>query len=121
MLLWARGLEEFITRVENPRLELEQRAGLDPKRQFERVLPYAMALGVATRWAQAFRDIYTTAPQWYVGPMGPNFSSLYLLQGLNHMGAAPFMGRSGSGIACCVMPQILVMQMEAPVGREVAT
>src|SRR6185436_19582249 len=66
--LEARGLEEFIRRVENPRLELQERGGLDPGRQFERVLPYAMALGLGSRWAAAFADLYTTPPSWYVGP-----------------------------------------------------
>ena len=36
---------------------------------FEKLLPYAMALGVATRWARKFEGIYDDAPpRWYVGP-----------------------------------------------------
>lgn len=34
---------------------------------FERLLPYAMALGVVEIWADQFKDIFTKAPDWYVG------------------------------------------------------
>lgn len=37
---------------------------------FESLLPYAMALGVATKWSRRFEGIYAEqAPRWYVGPM----------------------------------------------------
>ena len=85
LTLWARGLEEFVNRVESPRLELEERAGLDPRAHFERVLPYAMALGVASRWAEVFEGIYTTPPSWYQGPAGAHFSSRSFVGGLESM------------------------------------
>lgn len=105
MMLWGRGLEEFIRRVENPRLELQERAGLDPRAQFEHVLPYAMALGVASRWASAFADVYTTPPAWYTGPHDPQFTSLRFVTGLesmrgsmaSDMSAAPRSSGGGSG------------------------
>jgi len=85
LTLWARGLEEFVRRVESPRLELQERAGLDPRAVFERVLPYAMALGVASRWAEAFEGIYTTPPTWYQGAAGPHFTSRGFVGGLESM------------------------------------
>ena len=83
-LLQVRGLQEFIERVESPRLAVTER-GLDPRQHFERVLPYAMALGVASRWAKAFQDLYTTPPQWYAGPGTQAFTSLYFVHGLERM------------------------------------
>ena len=34
---------------------------------FEKYLPYAMALGIESKWAKAFEGIYTEPTQWYVG------------------------------------------------------
>lgn len=66
---WALGFEEFVTRVESDRMRMEL---ADPRAAFERLLPYAMALGVAGEWASRFDDIYKAGngPSWYVGPHG---------------------------------------------------
>ena len=58
------GLREFIRRVEADRLE---RLGGRTAGTFEKILPYAVVLGVADRWAHAFAGIYATPPTWYVG------------------------------------------------------
>lgn len=34
---------------------------------FEKLLPYAMVLGVEKEWAKQFESIYTTPPDWYSG------------------------------------------------------
>ena len=62
--LWALGFEEFIERVESEKLEADRR-----RQVFESMLPYAMALGVAEKWAREFEGIYATgnAPGWYAG------------------------------------------------------
>jgi len=57
------GFEEFLSRVEGPRLE---RVVKTPA-MFERFLPFAMALGVERSWARAFADICRTPPDWYRG------------------------------------------------------
>jgi uncharacterized membrane protein len=44
-----------------------------------------MALGVASRWAEAFEGIYTTPPSWYQGPAGAHFSSRGFVGGLESM------------------------------------
>jgi len=36
--------------------------------QFMEYLPYAIALGVETKWAQQFQDITIPKPDWYVSP-----------------------------------------------------
>ena len=56
------GFEEYLGRAERDRLKL---ATPDT---FEKFLPYAMALGVEEQWAKAFEGLYTTPPEWYVGP-----------------------------------------------------
>ena len=64
-LVWdsIRGFEEFLSRVESHRLNS---LPLTPE-LFEKYLPYAMALGIESKWAKAFEGIYTEPTQWYVG------------------------------------------------------
>ncbi|MHC4937318.1 MAG: DUF2207 domain-containing protein [Planctomycetota bacterium] len=59
----ALGFEEFLSRVDGDRLRrMEARPEM-----FERLLPFAMALGVEDKWAQAFEGIYREPPEWYRG------------------------------------------------------
>jgi uncharacterized membrane protein len=61
---WCRGFEEFADRVEEDRFERDAARGI-----YETLLPYAMALGVATKWSRKFEGIYDDRPPtWYVGP-----------------------------------------------------
>jgi uncharacterized membrane protein YgcG len=57
------GFQEFLRRVEAPRLE---RVVLTPE-LFERFLPYAMVAGLTRQWTAAFQGILEVAPSWYVG------------------------------------------------------
>ncbi len=60
---WALGFEEFIDRVEADRMARDEACGV-----FEKLLPYAMALGVSSQWARRFEGIYAAAgPTWYAG------------------------------------------------------
>jgi uncharacterized membrane protein YgcG len=36
-----------------------------PLDHFEKLLPYAVALGVQKRWAKAFEGLFTRPPDWY--------------------------------------------------------
>ena len=58
------GLREFMERVDRDRLA---RMGVDTREQFESLLPYAIVLGTADAWADAFAEIYTEPPTWYHG------------------------------------------------------
>lgn len=58
------GFQEFMNRVDADRLKRM------PPDTFETFLPYAMALGVEHRWAQAFKDILHEPPKWYAAPGG---------------------------------------------------
>jgi hypothetical protein len=59
------GFKEFVERVDADRLERMGGRSVD---QFEAVLPYAIVLGVADAWADAFAGIYTQPPSWYHSP-----------------------------------------------------
>ena len=56
------GFREFVKRVDQDRLE---RTGGKTADRFEKILPYAVVLGVADRWATVFADIYLQPPSWY--------------------------------------------------------
>jgi uncharacterized membrane protein YgcG len=84
---WARGFQEFATRVEADRLA---RLAAEPRQTFETLLPYAMALGVADEWAEKFEHIYQERPPgWYVGPVhGHAFSTRSMERSLSGAMAA---------------------------------
>jgi Predicted membrane protein (DUF2207) C-terminal domain/Predicted membrane protein (DUF2207) N-terminal domain len=56
------GFREFVARVDADRLE---RMGGRSAERFEHVLPYAVVLGVADAWADAFAGIYSQPPRWF--------------------------------------------------------
>jgi uncharacterized membrane protein YgcG len=56
------GFKEFVSRADADRLE--RLAGRSSE-TFEKVLPFAMVLGCADAWADAFADVYTKPPSWY--------------------------------------------------------
>lgn len=81
---WALGFQEFVQRAEADRLERDL-AEDNPRAVFERLLPYAMVLGVASTWARRFRDLYADAPPptWYTGSRGwSGFSPISLEENL---------------------------------------
>lgn len=49
---------------------------------FEKLLPFAVVLGVEEGWAKQFQNLYTTPPSWYDGNTN-NFSSIYFASALN--------------------------------------
>jgi len=61
-LLAVKGFEEYISRAERQEIEYQERQGY-----FEKFLPYAMALGIADKWAKAFEGLQTEPPKWYGG------------------------------------------------------
>ena len=94
------GFQEFINRVDSDRLKRM------PPDTFEKFLPYAMALGIESRWAKAFEGITQNTPNWYVGPT-PNttFNSIYFASSMHALAtdahqafvAAPRSSSTGSG------------------------
>ncbi len=90
MLYELLGLKEFINRAEKDRLE---RLSKEDPTVFDRVLPYAMVMGVADEWAEAFKDLYREPPGWYESSAWPvtGFYTALLVadlgEGLRTMGA----------------------------------
>jgi len=64
-LIAARGFEEYLSRAERREIELQER-----QNYFEKFLPYALAFGIADKWARAFEGIQTKPPNWYSGDGG---------------------------------------------------
>jgi uncharacterized membrane protein len=94
------GLQEFINRVDADRLKRM------PPDTFEKILPYAMALGIENRWAKAFQGIVHDPPTWYVGPTPyVLFNPIFFAGAMHNMAmdahqafvAAPRASSTGSG------------------------
>ncbi|MEA3322626.1 MAG: DUF2207 domain-containing protein [Patescibacteria group bacterium] len=60
------GLKMYMETAEKDRINFHNAPEKNPK-QFEKLLPYAMALGVEKKWAEQFKDIYNSQPEWYEG------------------------------------------------------
>ncbi len=71
------GLKEYLQIAEKDRLTFHNAPEKKPE-VFEKLLPYAMVLGVEKAWAKEFEDIYVTPPSWYEGQHGSHFSAVAL-------------------------------------------
>jgi uncharacterized membrane protein YgcG len=98
------GLKDYLRIAEKDRLEFHNAPEKRPE-VFEKLLPFAMVLGVADIWAKEFEGIYTTPPSWYVGASGHAFSAIAFSNSISHFSAfansslssAPGGGGSGGG------------------------
>ena len=61
------GFARFVQKAEKERIRVL--AAEDPT-IFGRLLPYAMVLGAADQWANAFKDLAVQPPDWYVSSGG---------------------------------------------------
>ena len=86
----SRGLQLFLTVTEAERFKKTQSPNAayadnnEPVKTvelFEKLLPYAVALGVETGWAAQCNNLYTQAPDWYSGNLN-TFSAVYLASNL---------------------------------------
>lgn len=85
------GLKVYLSRAESERIKMQDAVAAplspssgEPKRDvkfFEKLLPFAVAMGVEKTWAEAFSDIYTQAPNWYEGNW-KTFNTVALANGL---------------------------------------
>lgn len=56
--------------------------------RFEKLLPYAMALGVEEEWAKQFEGIYDKQPDWYSGSNAAGFNALALTHSLDNFSSS---------------------------------
>lgn len=75
------GLKLYMETAEKDRINFHNAPEKNPE-QFEKLLPYAMALGVEEAWAKQFEDIYKTKPQWYESG-DPTFSPILFAHSLH--------------------------------------
>lgn len=75
------GLKMYMITAEKDRIEFHNAPEKKPER-FEKLLPYAMALGVEDQWARQFESIYKDSPEWYQAN-DSSFSSLMLAKNLH--------------------------------------
>jgi uncharacterized membrane protein len=71
------GLKEYLQIAEKDRLQFHNAPEKNPE-VFEKLLPYAMVLGVTDIWAKEFEGVYTTPPSWYSGTTTDTFSAAAL-------------------------------------------
>jgi uncharacterized membrane protein len=77
------GLEEFINTAETDRIKFQEKENI-----FQKLLPYAMALGIAEKWTTAFKNIVKTPPNWYQSSdpdFMRSFNTMYLYHSLNRL------------------------------------
>lgn len=56
------GYKKYIETAEKDRVKFQESENL-----FYTVLPFAMTMGVADKWSNAFRDVFKQPPTWYQG------------------------------------------------------
>ncbi len=88
----AEGLKLYLEVAEKDRLEKLQGPNAayasnaaEPVKTvnlFEKLLPFAIVLGVEKQWAGQFESLYTTPPGWYSGNW-TTFNAVYLASSLN--------------------------------------
>jgi uncharacterized membrane protein len=87
------GLKEYLRVAEADRIKFHNAPEKKPE-VFEKLLPYAMVLGVEKQWADQFKDIYTQEPQWYQGGTPGHFNTSAFVGSLGS-----FSSKAGSTLA----------------------
>jgi Predicted membrane protein (DUF2207) len=90
MYSYIMGFKDYLSTAEKEEMKF-----MTPE-NFQTNLPYAMVLGVTQQWAEKFKDIYTSPPDWYRGYYGTTFSTLYLADSLNNMQTSVYSTLSSS-------------------------
>lgn len=101
------GFKMYMSAAENEQLKFHNPPKITPE-VFEKLLPYAMVLGVDAIWGKKFDQVMASSatdyqPNWYVGSTAMNFSSLgsglnsSLTQSVSSTATEPSSSSSGSG------------------------
>lgn len=71
------GLKQYLSIAERDRLKFHHDPGkidLHTPAQFEKLLPFAVALGVEKQWAKQFEGLYNDSPGWYKDTTSTGFN-----------------------------------------------
>ncbi len=96
------GLKEYLQIAEKDRLDFHHAPEKSPE-LFEKLLPYAMVLGVSALWAKEFESMQKTPPEWYSGGSYPVFTPVVFASDMDSLSSAvttlasPTSGSGGSG------------------------
>lgn len=77
------GFKEYLSVAEKDRINFHNAPEKNPER-FEKLLPYAIVLGVEEKWAKQFEGIYDESPSWYSDPSGARFNAAFLASNLSN-------------------------------------
>jgi uncharacterized membrane protein len=86
------GLEEYIKVAEKDRLQFQEKEYI-----FFEILPYAIALGLATVWAKAFEGLITANPDWYHSNSGVIFIPTDFVSSIDSSLSSTISASSGGG------------------------
>ncbi len=75
------GLKEYMNVAEKDRMKFHNAPEKNPQ-LFEKLLPFALALGVDKAWSKQFEGIYNTHPSWYSDSSGTAFNAYFLSSSL---------------------------------------
>ncbi len=81
------GFKDYLSVAEKDRIDFHNAPEKNPER-FERLLPYAIVLGVEKEWAKQFEGIYDQSPSWYSDPSGARFNAVFLASNLRSFSSA---------------------------------
>lgn len=87
------GLKLFLSVTEKDRLKFHN-APEKTFEQFEKFMPFALALGVEESWAKQFEGLFKNSPSWYSDSTGMNFNSVLFASSLRN-----FSGTATSALA----------------------
>lgn len=63
------GFEEFLMRTEKDKIQYEEQQDI-----FEKMLPYAICLGISNKWTMIFSDLYKQPPNWFDSDLRDGFT-----------------------------------------------
>lgn len=69
------GFKEFLQRTDKEKIQKAEQQDI-----FEKMLPYAICLGMSTVWAKKFNGLYVQPPQWFAG----DYSGVFLYNHFIH-------------------------------------
>ena len=77
------GFKHYMKVAEEGRLKFQEKENI-----FYELLPYAMTMKVADKWAKAFKNIFKEPPEWYQGAGPGHFSPLAFTSNIQSMASS---------------------------------